>query len=92
MISDLPHWKSLKGAATFAASTTAFAVRGRAATDDLPVRPMRGDKGASIIGADEPRARITEQRPARTNADGSRDHPQSVVENIPTRKTPVAPV
>jgi hypothetical protein len=54
-MSDLQRREFLTGAAVFAPATTAtLAVTGRAAADDQPPRPIRGDKGASIIGPTNP--------------------------------------
>jgi oxalate decarboxylase len=62
MMSDLQRRQFLAGAATFGAvSTTAFAQSGRTATDDQSPRPIRGDKGASIIGPSNP-ARESQNR------------------------------
>ncbi len=63
----------LTRATAFAAGATAMLVRTRqAGADDKPPQPVRGQKGASIIGLDERCSRGPERRQARAPADGPR--------------------
>ena len=54
-MSEFQRREFLTGAAAFAAAATAtLAGAGQASGDDKPPRPIRGDKGASIIGPSNP--------------------------------------
>ena len=52
-MSELQRREFLSGAAAFAAAAT-IAGSGRAAGDDKPPRPVRGNEGAPIIGPSNP--------------------------------------
>jgi oxalate decarboxylase len=60
-MSDVQRRGFLSGAAAFAAATATLGGTRPAATDDKPPRPIRGDKGASIIGPTNP-ARESQNR------------------------------
>jgi hypothetical protein len=53
-MSDVQRREFLTGAAAFAAATATLGGTRPAAADDKPPRPIRGDKGASIIGPTNP--------------------------------------
>ena len=60
-MSDVLRREFLTGAAAFAAASATLAGTRSAAADDKPPRPIRGDKGASIIGPTNP-ARESQNR------------------------------
>jgi hypothetical protein len=60
-MSDSQRREFLTGAAAFAAATASLGGTRPAAADDKPPRPIRGDKGASIIGPTNP-ARESQSR------------------------------
>ena len=60
-MSDVQRREFLTGAAAFAATTATLGGTRPAAADDKPPRPIRGDKGASIIGPTNP-ARESQNR------------------------------
>ena len=60
-MSDVQRREFLTGAAAFAAATATLGGTRPAAADDKPPRPIRGDKGASIIGPTNP-ARESQNR------------------------------